>query len=226
MEFNLTTLGILVAVWMVGYLLGLLEAAIKNERQAAKKAEKEETAPSDTAEKAADDSVLPPEILEPEVLTVYQRISGALKLRLEGEVIEYSDDLSKEQKEKLIALVVALRPWLETEKKKKQTKAAPPPPPKKPHKTVSVPVEPPPAASADVKTAGLSIVDQIDRILQVKLEDSPLGQRGIRLRSSLGGGLLIQVGLDEYEWVEDIPEQEIQAIIREAIAEWESEATP
>ena len=33
MEFNWTTIGIFVAVWLVGYLLGLLEAAIKNDKK-------------------------------------------------------------------------------------------------------------------------------------------------------------------------------------------------
>ena len=232
MELNPTTIGVLIAVWIVGYLLGLLEAAIKNDRQAKKETEKEadQAAPSDIAEKEKtdDEAVLPPEILEPEVLTIYQRISGALKLRLDGEVVEYSSDLTEEQRERLLALVVALRPWLEKKEPKKPTEPLPPIKAPTPTRTVSIATTTvAPAPDAEVKTtSGLSMVEQIDRILQTKLETSPLGKRGIMLRSSLSGSLLIRVGLDEYEWVDDIPEAEIQAIIREAIAEWEENATP
>ncbi len=226
MELNPTTLGILVAVWIVGYLLGLLESAIKNDRKAKKDNQEEIPPPENAAKAEPPESPLTPDILEPEVLTVYQRISGALKLRIDGETIEYSADINEGQRKKLLALVVALRPWLETKTEENAPKEHPAPPLKPPTKPAPPPAAPAVGAGIDIKTSGLSIVDQIDRILQAKLENSPLNKRGIRLRSSLGGGLLILVGLDEYEWVDDIPEQEIQDVIREAIAEWEEKATP
>ncbi len=78
----------------------------------------------------------------------------------------------------------------------------------------------------EMKFANLTMVEQIDRVLQKKLDGHPLEKRGIALRSAPNGSLLVQVGLEEYEWIDEIPDQPIQEIIREAIAEWESKATP
>jgi hypothetical protein len=65
------------------------------------------------------------------------------------------------------------------------------------------------------------MVEQIDYILKKKLVGHPLEKRGISLRTALNGSLLVLVGLEEYEWIDEIPDQDIQAIIRESIAEWE-----
>ncbi len=85
MEFNLTTLGILVAVWLVGYLLGLLEAAIKNRNK--------KVVASDIID-MPEEALPVPELTEPEILAIFQRISGALKLRLDGEIVNYKSDLT------------------------------------------------------------------------------------------------------------------------------------
>jgi len=66
-----------------------------------------------------------------------------------------------------------------------------------------------------------SIVAQIDDILQEKLEKSPLSKRGIRLRELPNQGMAVMVGLDQYEGVEDVPDEEIRSMIRSAVSEWE-----
>ncbi len=223
MEFNWTTVGVLVAVGLVGYFLGLLEAAFKN-------SDKKEELKEDVASVADDGSEADaPEVrvLEPEVLAVFERISGALKLRIDGEIVEYKSDISPEQQKRLINLVVSLRPWLEGVKRDDVSKPLPadakiPTTPQAPPK---VPLEIDPELE-EMKFANLSMVEQIDRVLQKKLDGHPLEKRGIALRSALDGSLLVQVGLEEYEWIDDIPDQPIQDIIREAIAEWEAKATP
>ena len=223
MENNWVSIGILIAVGLVGYLLGLLEAALKNSN---KKAEQEEDAISASVE---GDEVDVPEtkILEPEVLAVFERISGALKLRIDGEIVEYRSDISPEQQKRLLNLVVSLRPWLEGVKKDDATEPLP--------ADAKIPTTPQPPAKApiemdpeleDIQFANLSMGEQIDRVLQKNLDGHPLEKRGIALRSAPNGSLLVRVGLDEYEWINDIPDQPIQDIIREAIAEWEAKATP
>ena len=221
MEFNWASVGILVAVWLVGYLLGLLESAIKNdkkeeERNAIQGEELEEGIASSEAKE-----------FEPEVLTVFERMSGALKIRLDGEMIEYKSDITSEQRERLLALVVSLRPWLEGAKAVKP--ASPPPAEVK----ISAPPKPAPKVDLelDSKTADssfnqLSMIEQIDYILQKKLERHMLSKRGIALGTALDGSILVKVGLDKYDAVEAVPEQEIQDIIREAIAAWNARALP
>ena len=235
MEFNWTTIGILVVVWLVGYLLGLLESAIKSDMRKGK--EEKAKIPKEAELEVTDvPREVEEKIIEPEILTVFERISGALKLRLDGEMVEYTSDLTPEQRDRLLKVVVSLRPWLDGLKKPTQTaplsaKTSAPTIPassakfNKPSTPLVKTKEEIKAEIAKKSYSDLSMVEQIDRILRKKLENSPLGKRGIRMRSSLSGGLLIEVGLAEYEWIEDIPEEAIQDIIRASIAEWEEIAT-
>ncbi len=84
MEFTPITIGVLIAVWVVGYLLGLAEAAIKNDNKEKKK--EEEALPVEDGEEGAL-SAPAPNVLEPEALAVFERLSGALKLRIDGRLL-------------------------------------------------------------------------------------------------------------------------------------------
>lgn len=70
-----------------------------------------------------------------------------------------------------------------------------------------------------------SITAQIDEILQEKLINTPLEERGIHLIEKPGQGITVMVGLDSYDSVEAVPEASVQAIIRQAVAEWENRTT-
>lgn len=74
-------------------------------------------------------------------------------------------------------------------------------------------------------TRVLSIVEQIDEVLQEQLEDSPLASRGIRLQESPSHSLVVQVGLKRYESIDDVPDLEVRNLIRAAVAEWEKRAS-
>ncbi len=75
-------------------------------------------------------------------------------------------------------------------------------------------------------SAPTTMVGQIDAILQINLAGTPLAGRGIRLVESAQGGAMVVVGLTRYPSVGDVPEPEVQAAIRAAIAEWENKYTP
>lgn len=66
-----------------------------------------------------------------------------------------------------------------------------------------------------------SIVAQVDEILQEKLENSPLTRRGISMKDSPDGGLLVWVGLQQYSSIDDVPDLEIRQVLRESVEEWE-----
>jgi hypothetical protein len=74
--------------------------------------------------------------------------------------------------------------------------------------------------------ATLSIVEQIDEILQARLAGSPLAGRGIRLMQSPEGGAIVWVGLQKFAGVDEVTDPEVQAVIRAATAEWEKKYTP
>ena len=66
-----------------------------------------------------------------------------------------------------------------------------------------------------------SIVAMIDEVLQAKLLSSPLLSKGIRLEEGSFGEVVVFVGTNHYPGVDAVPDPEIQAIIKSAIADWE-----
>jgi hypothetical protein len=80
------------------------------------------------------------------------------------------------------------------------------------------------AIQGDIKTpqpAAKSIAAQVDEILQEMLATSPLNSNAIRLLELPGKGLVVMVGLEQYEGVDAVPDVEIRNLIRSAVAEWE-----
>jgi hypothetical protein len=66
----------------------------------------------------------------------------------------------------------------------------------------------------------LSMVEQIDAILQRKMAESG-GPRGVRLVEGSDGSLRVFVGVLSYAY-EGVPDDEVKRMIREAVAEWEA----
>lgn len=71
-----------------------------------------------------------------------------------------------------------------------------------------------------------SIVGQINLVLQEKLVGSPLEGRVISMSQSAEGGVIVTVGASQYLGVDDVPDADVKAVIRAAIAEWEKKYTP
>jgi hypothetical protein len=70
------------------------------------------------------------------------------------------------------------------------------------------------------------MIAQIDDILQKNIAGGPLAGRGIRIQDAPGGGVLVLVGMQRYSAVSDVPDPEVQAVLRAAIATWEQKYTP
>jgi hypothetical protein len=66
-----------------------------------------------------------------------------------------------------------------------------------------------------------SIVGLIDDVLQKKLENSPLSGKKIRLEEGSVGEVVVYVGAVRYSGIDAVPDENIKAIIKEAIAEWD-----
>jgi hypothetical protein len=71
------------------------------------------------------------------------------------------------------------------------------------------------------KSANLSIVAQVDEILQEKLENNSLAKRGISMKDSLDGGLRVWVGIQQFTSIDEVPDPEIRQLLRESVEEWE-----
>jgi hypothetical protein len=86
---------------------------------------------------------------------------------------------------------------------------------------------PNPAAPAAAQgPLSMSLVQQIDHVLQARLAGTPLASRGIRLAEAPHGAAIVFIGQTQYDGVDKVADPEIQGAIRAAIAEWENRFTP
>lgn len=84
------------------------------------------------------------------------------------------------------------------------------------------------AIASDVPKINLetkSITAQIDDILQEKLIGTPLEKRGIRLLDSADGGVVVFVGIENYDGVDAVPDEQVRRAIRAAVSEWEKRSS-
>lgn len=87
-------------------------------------------------------------------------------------------------------------------------------------------VQPAKKLDPEKEFALLSIVQQIDSVLQKKMLNTPFEDQGIRLQESLEGAVEVYVGLQKYEAIDDVKDEAIKKLIRNAIAEWETKYAP
>jgi hypothetical protein len=149
---------------------------------------------------------------EAHLLSAWKTIDGRLWLEMDGQRLEWKEALQSRQRQRLVNIMLDLRPWLSTE-----AEAAPPP--------VVRPsvVAPDKRTTEDVKTLPIfkSILEQIDDILQVKLEASAYKARKIQLVEGPGGTVIIKDGLNRFEGIEAVPDPLIQELIRQSVKDWE-----
>lgn len=112
--------------------------------------------------------------------------------------------------------------------------AAPPAPPPTPEPKITTPpaaTEPPAQAEqeddeeAEAEVKMLSVIDEVNDILQKKLHGSPLAGKGIHLMENHNKEIRFWVGLNSYNDVDEIPDEAIRQIIDESVREWEQNRT-
>jgi hypothetical protein len=84
--------------------------------------------------------------------------------------------------------------------------------------TLPVPASVAPAAAPD---RPLSIVEQVNDILKEIVAGTPMEARLIRLSENPRQGVVVWVGTEHYDGVDNVPDPEVKAIIKQAGAEWE-----
>jgi hypothetical protein len=218
MEWNLGTILILIVVLLVGYGLGLLEAYLRNSGKL-KEAQRE------IAElQAAKENAIPDSTTTTSALSVDLNPDQSIDIKLDGSGLIEPQSVSSEQRRRLISLLGKMRPWVEggpvmTTPMASQTSTI---------STNSLQSVPTPNAETitDDKTPvsqqDKSMIKQIDDILQKLMEGTPLESRRIMLLESMTGGVLVQVGNEQYDGIDSVPDAEIQTAIRQAVAKWEN----
>jgi hypothetical protein len=101
MKWDLQTIGIVIAIFFIGYIIGLLEAAIKQNIK-----DKKKTA---EGEKETSESVVTPPaaVKEPNLLSINRNPNKQLILEVEGKTFFKKEELSPDLKHK----VVNLKSW-------------------------------------------------------------------------------------------------------------------
>lgn len=215
-------LGMLILGWLIGFLDSNLRAS-KKIQAAQLQAQVEIEA---ARQKAAEG--LPAAPPAASILRLWSSPDQQLHLELEGSELGAPGTLSPEQRRRLIAALNQMRPWVEARPAAVPPRPAPvaaePPPP-----VVPPPVEPVKASlfpgrakPIEPAPAPLSIVEQINEVLQKRLAGTSLGRKAISLSESPAGGVIVQIGASRYEGIEAVPDPEVVAAIRAAIAEWET----
>lgn len=67
----------------------------------------------------------------------------------------------------------------------------------------------------------LSIAAQVDEILQEKIKGTNLEKKGIRLMELPGQGMVVMVGMEKFDFVDEVPYPEIKAVLKDSVAVWE-----
>jgi hypothetical protein len=73
----------------------------------------------------------------------------------------------------------------------------------------------------EVETPSLNVVAQINAILQENMEGTPLKQRGILLMEQSDHSMVVMVGLDKFNNVDEVPDEQVRMAIRQAVSQWE-----
>jgi hypothetical protein len=153
-----------------------------------------------------------------EIMRAWRSETGQLWLEMNGKRFATRDAIQPDERQRILNLVVELRPWLDTSASKPASSRLPQAQPgaAQPAKVVTGKEKvPPPQISLK------SIVEQIDDVLQSNLISSPFKDRDIRLTEGPGGGVVVLIDSKKYVGIDAVPDADIQAFIRKAVAEWE-----
>ncbi len=185
-------------------------------------------------------SQLPGAVVDPGLL----RIKSDRGVEMDGVSLNL-DSFSAEKKKRLIEVISYLRPFLDAPVQAAQpvkpVQATPKPAVVTPPIS-SAPTPPTPSIASSLLGVAsatqplkkdpeqefklLSIVQQIDTVLQKRLMGTPLEDEGIRLVDSPSGAVEVYIGLQRFESIDDVPNETIKNVIRAAIAEWEQKYVP
>jgi len=236
-------------VFLIGGLLGYFNVSIDARKKMDIADQKIETARGEAdrriseAQKMLDEAralgpQAPQVVNEPSLLRLKNTDNLRIQVEMDGQAL--NTPLNAERKARLIELVNHLRPWLEAPTSQPAASAPRTAPLPRPE-PAAVPIVPPtvkpvpanltlnpqkPKTNPEDEFKLLSIVRQIDVVLQRRIVDTPLEKMGVHLQDTLQGGLEVHIGTNIFETIDDVPDANIKAAIRAAISEWEQKYVP
>lgn len=248
--------GLGLAIFLIGGLIGYfnmnmdarkkLETADQKIETARAEADRRNAEAQKKLEEAKALSAQAPQVVnEPSLMRLKSDDGFRVQIEMDGQPL--TAPLTPERKKRLIELLNHIRPWLEGATSapqtaspvqtvsqpvaSRQTPPVPAPVPQVPPAVKPVPVTltlnpQKPKTDPETEFKLLSMVKQIDVVLQKRIAGTPLETMGIHLNDTLLGGLEVQIGSQKFETIDDVSDPNIQAAIRAAIAEWETKYVP
>jgi hypothetical protein len=151
-----------------------------------------------------------------QIFSAWRTQENRVWLDMDGQRLENQEALQPSQRQRLLNLILDLRPWLETGRPVEPVSGMV-------AQTVQLPIKKSPPVEEKVEPVPIpeSIIYQIDKVLQVKLASSGFKDRGIRLIEGPGGIVLIEDGTNKYEGIDSVPDLQVKTLIQQAVADWE-----
>ncbi len=219
--------GLGLVVLLIGFFIGYVDSNIRSTKKIETAETKANVVRAEAEQKLAAAEALkasaPTAVDDPGMLRLKNK-NGTPSLEMDGVMLN-AKNISPEQKRRLVELMTAMRPWVEGG----QTPAAAPPTPLmpvSPKEAAPRPLQPLKKPEPEKPISSLSIVQQIDTVLQERVLGTPFEKSGVRLQESAQGDVEVYVGLQKFDSIEEVPDETIKKIIRAAIAEWEEKYTP
>jgi hypothetical protein len=166
-----------------------------------------------------------PRALLPVAELLREEVTGRLILRLGDQLIRSPGDLDSEADRRRLQYASAdLAEWFKDLEGPPPRAAAGPP-----RRGQRAAAPSPPAAAADqadevaAESAGpqpRSMIEAINAILDRRLAGAEGAPRAVRLVPDPSGGVRVLIGVKSYP-LEEVPDQSIRELIRQAVAEWE-----
>ncbi len=173
----------------------------------------------------------------------HEKKSGKLVVRFENQMLEQVGQLPSDQRTRMVALTKEWLAWLGVAQPAApaQNAETAQPPILPVAQTSAAPVKSSPtsqrlapissptsaaAASPSTPAKPKSIVEQIDEILQEKLLNSTSNNKGVRLMEDPLHGVVVWVGLEHFDGVDQVTDPEVRALLRESAEEWERRSGP
>lgn len=240
---NLSPILIPLLTLLVGWAIGFFDSNLRASKKIKQAEDSAQTAIKNAEAQAKLASVAEqPVIMDDPGIMRIKNENGILTLDLDGSRVNTSA-ITTNQRKQLIEILNTIRPWLEGKPASAPAPMTPPPPKPEPAADVRQAAPPPqpvaqpqapapkPAPAArkkveELEAAPTSIVGQVNLILQARLANTPLATKGVSLMESSTGGVNVYLGVSKYEGIDDVPDDEVKAAIRAAIAEWEKKYTP
>ncbi len=223
---------LLLVAALVGYVIGVMARRKQDAESAPVAPTQPEPAPIAPAQPEPAPAAAAP-ILPEEHCALQVVIDKKLRwhIDLDGKRLEDApENLTPEQKQRLVHVIVQIRPWLEG-------KIPAPAPAPAPAPVAIAPAAPPRISlgesfravlQSEVQgkkpqpPAILSVVSLIDDILQKNIAETPLAARKIKLEEGGIGEVMVWVGPTRYA-LEAVPDPQVKAAIQAAIAEFNQE---